>query len=127
MTILKFRAWDVHEKKMFTNDQLIIWNGNVYANDNSNLNVDNLKGWSIDEKYLMQSTCLFDKNGNEIFDGDIVHAYSEDARLIGVIEYFDNAYCIKDKNGIYNSLWTNAEQYEIIGNIYENPEFWEEE
>ena len=32
--IPKFRAWDVHEKKMFTNDQLIIWNGNVYANDN---------------------------------------------------------------------------------------------
>lgn len=118
----KFRAWDVHEKKMFTNDQLIIWNGNVYANDNSELNVNNLKGWSIDEKYLMQFTGLKDKNGKEVFEGDIVHAYGEDTYLIGVIEYFDNAYCIKNKNGIYNPLWTNAEQYEIIGNIWEDGE-----
>lgn len=72
MTIPKFRAWDVHEKKMFTNAQLIVWNGNVYANDNSELNVDNLKGWSIDEKYLMQSTDFFDKNEKEIFEDDIV-------------------------------------------------------
>ena len=43
----KFRAWDVHEKKMFTNDQLIIWNGNVYANDNSELNVNNLKAGAL--------------------------------------------------------------------------------
>lgn len=53
MTIPKFRAWDVHEKKMFTNAQLIVWNGNVYVNDSSKLNADKLKGWSIDEKYLM--------------------------------------------------------------------------
>ena len=74
----------------------------------------------------MQSTGLLDKNGQEIFEGDIVHAYSEDARLIGAIEYFDNAYCIKTKNGVYNSLWINAEYYEVIGNIYENPELVEE-
>lgn len=52
----------------------------------------------------------------------MVHAYSEGASLIGVIEYFDNAYCIKSKNGIYNPLWTNAEYFEVIGNIYENKE-----
>ena len=62
----------------------------------------------------MQSTGLFDKNGKEIFEGDIVHVYSEGARLIGVIEYFNNAYCIKDKNGIYNPLWINAEHYEVV-------------
>ncbi len=76
----------------------------------------------FDDVELMQSTGLVDKNGQEIFEGDIVHAYSEDARLIGAIEYFDNAYCIKTKNGVYNSLWINAEYYEVIGNIYENPE-----
>lgn len=123
--IPKLRAWDKHEKKMFTNDQIIIWNGNVYANDSGKLSVDRLRGWSVDGKYLMQSTGIKDRNGIEIFEGDIVHAYSEGARLIGVIEYFDNAYCIKTKNAIYNSLWVNAEQYEVIGNIYQNPDLLE--
>ena len=79
-----------------------------------------------DNGILMQSTGLFDKNGKEIFEGDIVYAYSEGARLIGAIEYFDNAYCIKTKNGVYNSLWTNAEYYEIVGNVFENQELVEE-
>ena len=79
-----------------------------------------------DNGVLMQSTGLFDKNGKEIYEGDIVYAYSEGARLIGAIEYFDNAYCIKTKNGVYNSLWTNAEYYEIVGNVFENPELLEE-
>lgn len=77
---------------------------------------------NIDEIDLMQFIGLKDMNGQEIFEGDVVHAYSESASLIGVIEYFDNAYCIKSKNGIYNSLWTNAEYFEVIGNIYENKE-----
>lgn len=90
---------------------------------------DNVYGDTIsfENCVLIQSTGLKDKNDKEIYEGDVVHAYSEGARLIGVIEYFDNAYCIKDKNGIYNSLWTNAEQYEIIGDIYRNPELVEGE
>lgn len=114
MTILKFRAWDEDSQKM---------NGNVeiYIAKDKTIEVRS----KDDKTIVMQSTGLFDKNGNEIFEGDIVHAYSEGARLIGVIEYFDNAYCIKDKNGIYNSFWTNAEQYEIVGNIYENKELLE--
>ena len=79
-----------------------------------------------DNEVLMQSTGLLDKNGKEIYEGDIVYAYSEDARLIGAIEYFDNAYCIKTKNGVYNSLWTNAEYYEIAGNVFEHKELVEE-
>lgn len=78
--------------------------------------------YSFDEIELMQSTGMVDKNGKEIFEGDIVHAYGEDTYLISVIEYFDNAYCIKNKNGIYNPLWINAEYYEIIGNIWEDGE-----
>ena len=124
--IQKFRVWESYYKKMFANDQIIIWDGNVYVNDANKITVDSMKGWSIDDKYLMQSTGLFDKNGKEIYEGDIVYAYSEGARLIGAIEYFDNAYCIKTKNGVYNSLWTNAEYYEIVGNVFEHKELVEE-
>ena len=86
---------------------------------------DNVLG--LNQVTITQSTGLFDKNGKEIFEGDIVYAYSEGARLIGAIEYFDNAYCIKTKNGVYNSLWTNAEYYEIVGNVFEHKELVEVE
>lgn len=133
--IPKFRAWDVHEKKMFTNDQLIIWNGNVYANDNSKLNVDNLKGWNIDEKYLMQSTGLFDKNGKEIFEGDIVkykagcNTFTEEVAYDKIFAGFG----VKDANA--NIIFTFGElaedidlrSLEVIGSIYENPELLEGE
>lgn len=35
--IPRFRVWDKHRQKMFANDELIIWNGNVYANDSKSL------------------------------------------------------------------------------------------
>ena len=126
----KFRAWDVHEKKMFTNDQLIIWNGNVYANDNSELNVNNLKGWSIDEKYLMQSTGLKDKNGKEIFEGDIVKYKAGCNTFTEEVAYDKNfaGFGVRDANA--NIIFTFGElaedidlrSLEVIGNIYENPE-----
>lgn len=134
MTIPKFRAWDVHEKKMFTNDQLIIWNGNVYANDNSKLNVDNLKGWNIDEKYLMQSTGLFDKNGKEIFEGDIVVAMSQGVKAIGEVKRRIDGYWLMYPAWQHGEFWhivknvdTGETGVEIIGNIYENPELLEGE
>ena len=126
----KFRAWDVHEKKMFTNDQLIIWNGNVYANDNSELNVNNLKGWSIDEKYLMQSTGLKDKNGKEIFEGDIVKYKAGCNTFTEEVAYDKNfaGFGVRDANA--NIIFTFGElaedidlhSLEVIGSIYENPE-----
>lgn len=118
----KFRAWDVHEKKMFTNDQLIIWNGNVYANDNSELNVNNLKGWSIDEKYLMQFTGLKDKNGKEVFEGDIVLIYSE---KISKVFYSQGSFCVDILNGGTPLHAFSSKQLEVIGNIYENLELLE--
>ena len=128
MTIPKFRAWDVHEKKMFTNAQLIVWNGNVYANDNSELNVDNLKGWSIDEKYLMQSTGMFDENGKEIFEGDIIqteryHDSFTDVKLYkGVVKQLEGFWVIDTGNDAV-PVFSETEENIIIGNIWENKEF----
>lgn len=118
MRVPKFRAWWEKGKRMLDIAAIDFLEKEIKSHANVM--------YRFDEVELMQSIGIVDKNGKEIYEGDVVHAYSEGARLIGVIEYFDNAYCIKDKNGIYNSLWTNAEQYEIIGNIYENPELLEE-
>ena len=122
--IPKFRAWDKHEQKMFTNDELIIWNGNVYANDSKKLTCNNLKGWSIDDEYLMQSTGLVDKNGKEIFEGDIVKmskdVYSEPT-YYKVVRHYGGAYRLESKqHGC--ELWLRHTDCEVVGNVYEDKE-----
>ena len=135
--IPKFRAWDTHEQKMFTNDELIIWDGNVYANDSKKLSCNYLNGWSIDEAYLMQSTGLFDRNGQEIFEGDIV----TDGDVISDIKYHQTlgfymigkyGFSVPFGQGVDVEYFEEfavhvSKTFEVIGNIYENQELLEGE
>lgn len=129
--IAKFRAWDKHGQKMFANDELIIWNGNVYANDSKKLTCNNLKGWSIDDEYRMQSTGFFDRNDQEIFEGDIVRQgrtqpTTENKTITGVVTMLEGAWVImNDCEQLASYLWSETDENEIIGNIYENPELLE--
>ena len=122
----KFRAWDTHGQKMFSNNELIIWNGNVYANDSKRLTCNNLKGWSIDDKYLMQSTGLFDKRGVEIFEGDILDYKGRKALVRWHGSYASFIYRFVDelqkRNTEWKPLYLAYMKCEIIGNIYENKE-----
>ena len=131
----KFRAWDKHGQKMFANDELIIWNGNIYANDSKKLTCNSLKGWSIDDEYLMLSTGIRDVSNQEIFEGDIVKTtrfvgranevggfYEYDKEFIGIVKQLEGSWVI-DTGSDAVCLWTEIEENEIIGNIYENKEF----
>ena len=76
------------------------------------------------EDEIMLCTGLKDKNGVEIYEGDICNDGE-----IGVVEYWDDfaEFQLVGKNALktqfYNHpLWTNKKNLEVIGNIYQNPE-----
>lgn len=81
----------------------------------------------INEDYLMQSTGLFDKNGTEIFEGDIIKMrFPMDRRFIGRFKVIKDP--VSPKIGLLDeSLTTEVydlfnympDYYEVVGNVFE--------
>ena len=86
----------------------------------------------INEIVLMQSTGLKDKNGKEIFEGDVVRQVrtqptTENETITGVVTMIEGAWLImNDNEQLASYLWSETDENEIIGNIYENRELLEE-
>lgn len=91
-----------------------------------------------DEIELMQSTGLKDKNGKEIFEGDIVRTtrflgradeiggfYEYEKDYVGVVKVLEGSWVI-DTGIVAAHLWSEIDESEVLGNIYENPELLEE-
>ena len=120
--IPNFRAWNKENKKMIDVDILNWNNGEVdFIGDGITFI---LKAKDIK---LMQSTGLTDKNGKEIFEGDVVkmakNVYSEPT-YYEVVRHRGGAYRLESKQ--YRcELWLRHTDCEIAGNIYENPELVE--
>jgi hypothetical protein len=84
---------------------------------------------SFDEIVLMQSTGLCDKEGTEVFEGDILH-HQIQTEYTFIVKYD------KDKGRWYGDGLSRTYRidiikeflpyYKVIGNIYENPELLEE-
>lgn len=89
-------------------------------------NESEYNGTEIIDYTLMQSTGLFDKNGKEIFEGDIID--STDGFLTGVIEFRVSLGMFISELVEYNNferLCNVASSRKIIGNIWEHPELAE--
>lgn len=119
--IPKFRVWD-KDLKILRPADLIDLLKQISAYHISDLTINIV---------FMQSTGMQDKNGVEIYEGDIVKPVSF-ASWIGVVKYSSEnaAYILDDHNNefirgenVYLSQFN--EGLEIIGNIYENPELME--
>lgn len=75
--------------------------------------------------YLMQYTGLKDKNGKEIYEGDIIKAkpYFVDEETLFEVVYADLAFRVKTNE--YTRFWGELHKSEIAGNRFENPELLE--
>lgn len=88
------------------------------------------------ELTLMQSTGLVDKNGKEIFEGDILRVTDEHSWLEVVSYSKEKAMFVTEEinrefkvpeSPLYDLFNTNIFKFEVIGNIYENPDLLEAE
>jgi uncharacterized phage protein (TIGR01671 family) len=131
MREIKFRVWDKKYRTFDFNaspDLFISTDGEVFEKDERNYGMQTYIEYNKTDSYeISQYTGLKDKNGKEIYEGDI-DKYSK-TQVTYLLEEGGFSLARFDENGRVSSrtrLNNGNEKYlEIIGNIYENPEFLE--
>jgi len=130
MREIKFRAWDTKEEKLIIPHSFYLENGNLGDFGNG--------------RYIFQQyTGLKDKNGKEIYEGDIVKREEPDEDSAagntfttkGIVTYGTNpkahhdsdyptSFCLWNKEfyGEHALIYKRGAELEVIGNIYENPD-----
>lgn len=128
--ILKFRAWLKADKEMISVEEIAFdtrWVRSFYKLTS--------RWFKLEEVELMQSTGLFDRNGQEIFEGDIV----TDGDVISDIKYHQTlgfymigkyGFSVPFGQGVDVEYFEEfavhvSKTFEVIGNIYENQELLE--
>ena len=121
---IKFKVWDLYRCKM-KNLKTISFEFTNTKDSLITANSDNGEVTDIGSRFiLMQYTGKKDKNGKEIYEGDIIEKHFEKYEVL-----FHNCEWVftklKDyyKEQFYKLNFFDDENFEIVGNIYENPEF----
>src|SRR5699024_8768798 len=131
MREFKFRAWDTDKNKMVKVDTIDFYNGNV--NDVDFYNQEMHFGFST---ILLQYTGLKDKNGTEIYEGDIIEISSGylDTPIISKVVWGGSEYPAFDlpkydgygANAFSSIYFSEDDEIRVIGNIYEHPHLLKE-
>lgn len=142
----KFKVWD-GEHCMYTQDEVyIIFGKNGYWSCNEYITDELICDSTVISTRLLQYTVREDKNGKEIYEGDIVRRETHDWEEMERLSEFDNyqtfstvykeevSYVTYQGNGFWidsesfgwegEGLW-EWDKIEVIGNIFLNPELME--
>lgn len=133
--MVKFRAWHKTWEEMGKVKR-------IRFDDEGNITTVLVKGQAfgsnvhLEEIELMQSTGLKDENSKEIFEGDIIAIEVDDTETPINARVFQNSkigvlmfHVFEDNEDVpmVELLEDNSAAFEIIGNVYENPELFEVE
>ena len=130
MREIKFRAWLKEEKKMVNVETIDFTDKSIqYLEKNEFINAYLLRRMIFDDIELMQYTGLKDKNGKEIYEGDIL--FFRDENMKYVVVWQDAAFIIKSieiRKYSEKMCWLDDTEIccEIVWNIYENKKLLEE-
>ena len=133
MREIKYRMWNKKEKKMYQVGVLDFDYNQIYMTGYLNYTKSS---YLYEDIELMQFTGLYDKNGKEIYESDIVQIDKDVAKTFdiyskGIINYLNGGFIVTKNDGSYETIRSallvlgdlnNIFRGKVIGNIYENPE-----
>ena len=108
MREIKFRAWDNRSEKMIVFKNADMWDTN----------------W-LDDSDIMQFTGLKDKNGVDIYEGDLLKFKATTVNGIFSIVFRNGSFCLSNSWSDYTSFdhyEFSSNNIQVIGNTHENPE-----
>ena len=139
MREIKFRVWDKEKKEMIYQDEHTAFcfaDGFVGVDWDEEGNYE-YREWSWKGGLgcvVMQYTGLRDKNGKEIYEGDVIRGKFKDGESKGIVFWGESnmhnedilTWCVALETGIYWLDRSICGQYEVIGNICENSKLLED-
>lgn len=112
---IKFRAWEPSTKSMHYDLSFYSDNGGAIMS----------KERPLIGGMLLQFTGLKDRNGKEIYQGDFIQNVTDDGKRLSIFEIrWQQSSCgfVKEREDGHTFTLEISKYFEVIGNIYENPE-----
>lgn len=144
MRTIKFRGYSTtfKENEFFYGDLVQYHKDEIYIVEQNYRNWDILySGIRVEPNSIGQFTGLYDKNGNEIYENDILQVKIDGKEYNPLLVVYSEVYagfCMLSENTLNNVIykphrpinpnwWDEIkDEIEIIGNIYDNPELFKQ-